>query len=215
MNAAQVHALLDLHDQAVQHYSQHPWYQWLPRDPVDALLVCVGAGPWRYGRRRAVQQAALLKYQGLRAKGWNFNELQGTPLFPLAWQNLIVDRLSRWCCDMDFSWPYFLAVTQDPADDLQAIAKGQAGGRFKVIDMFVRDFLVAPAFPIDRHVRAQLQEHGLPADQAVLLCACLDLKIDPIPLARWLGSSRLDGGNPDWSCWPDRAAPVTPDRTGP
>jgi hypothetical protein len=199
MNDVQLDTLRRLHDQAAQHYREHPWRPWLPADATDALLACVGAGPWRFQRRQAVQGAALNRRQEL---GWSLVDLYGQNLFPLAWQNQIVDRISSCLADMDFTWPGYLG-TISSVDDIQAVAGGRR--RFKVIDMFARDYLEIPAFPIDRHVAAQLVEHGLPVDHAAMLAGCRQVGIDPIPLARWLGSTRLDGGNPDWSWWPDRS----------
>jgi hypothetical protein len=187
------------------------WKPWLPRDPSAAFICCIGAGPWRYGRRRTIQLHGLTKLAGR-----DISDLSGREKwFPLNWQNEMLNMLTRSMRRMEIFDPPTPKTTMQALVDLVRHTKSYsllyaACGRpqgTKVLSLYKRDYIGVPAFPVDRHVRRTLQGLGLPMKEQDLLELFEQAGVDPTPVARMLGTDRLDGGNPDWSKWPDHAAP--------
>ena len=179
---------------------------WLPSDPNQAFVCCIGAGPWKYGRRRTIQLKALTQL-GQRC----ISQLSGDEQwFPLGWQNRMLSSLTVTLKTLQTSMFHFGAALQgmEPVKARTTFydACGSPEGT-KVLSLFLRDFVGVPCFPIDRHVRRELLLLCLPTKEVDLLAAFTDVGVDPIPAARMLGTSKLDGGNPDWSDWPNKPAP--------
>jgi len=182
------------------------WKPWLPQNPNLAFMCCIGAGPWKFDRRQKIQRLGMTRL-GPR----DISDLSGAiAWFPLDWQNEMVNSLNQY---LNRSRPpltmYRLCrdvLTKiDPASPISARTHfyrvcGRPHGT-KVLSLFLRDHLEVPSFPIDRHVGRMLKELGLPTKEDALLDACQQNGVDPIRVARNLGTTRLDGGNPDWSTW--------------
>ncbi len=199
------------------------WKPWLPFDPSAAFICCIGAGPWKYGRRRKIQLQGLERLAGRdlqEAVLGNattktiFDESLRVDWFPLKWQNQMTGALAFYLRQLGRSLkkPITLAdfCAQAPFNDgwrkLFYDVCGCPKGA-KVLSLFCRDYMRIPSFPIDRHVRKILKENGLPDKEEQVLQLCEMANVDPIHLARCLGTSRLNGGNPDWSGWPTCSAP--------
>lgn len=182
---------------------------WLPYAASPAFICCIGAGPWRFDRRKKVQHDALVLL-GDRDIG----ELPtDTKWFPLDWQNEMLNALSaslqaqRHGQAVNGALVTFVSELRDmePAKARSTFyeACGRPGGT-KVLSLYLRDFVGVPCFPIDRHVRRFLEAENLPTREDQLLRLFSKANVDPIPVARFLGTKKLDQGNPDWSAWPDR-----------
>ncbi len=183
---------------------------WLPKNPTIAFLCCIGAGPWKFNRRRNVQLHALMGAQALIGADGDLFELpHDAQLFPLDWQNSFVRTAITVTRSGYNSWAEFaesLADAPEQAHDRLAAVCG-ARGTPKVLSLFLRDFVHIKSFPVDRHVRRALEEVGLPTNERTLLDMCAAEGVDPTPIARMLVGERIDRGNPDWSRWPVEAAP--------
>lgn len=183
---------------------------WLPYAASPAFLCCLGAGPWKYNRRRDIQHKALISL-----KGRDVGELSPDDvIFPLKWQNdmlrSMIVFLQQGRGPRVGAMPSLVSElrSMDPFEARQAFyrAAGQPRGT-KVLSLYLRDYVGIPCFPVDRHVRRTLEIVGLPADEHALIDICRRANVDPIVVARFLGTKDLNGGNPDWTAWPDRAAP--------
>lgn len=189
---------------------------WLPENPSAAFICCIGAGPWRYPRRRKIQHEALKQLDGR-----DLADLTGTELwFPLDWQNemlaALVSSIKRMGRERLYSIPSMVKFV----DAMRKISPTNARRNFysacgrphgtKVLSLYLRDFIGVECFPIDRHVKRVLIEQRLPLNELALLELCHEADVDPIPIARMMISGKLDGGNPDWSKWPAEAAAETP-----
>lgn len=200
--------LKKLQDLAVKAKPFKKQKRWLPEDPSAAFICCIGAGPWRYPRRRKIQYEALQQLAGR-----DLAVLDGTEKwFPLDWQNemlaALVSSVKRMGRDHWHSMPSMAKLV----DTLRKISPTMARPNFyhacgrphgtKVLSLYLRDFIGVECFPIDRHVKRALIDHRLPLNEMALLELCHEANVDPIPIARMLIDGKLDGGNPDWSLWP-------------
>lgn len=202
-----------LHQRAEPYRVVKPW---LPQDASAAFIVCIGAGPWTYPRRRKIQ------YEGLQQlNGRDIADLTGTEKwFPLDWQNEMLNTLTVKLKTMGrehwFAPPSMTRfvtnlrkISPIMARDTFYHACGRPHGT-KVLSLYLRDYVQVPCFPIDRHVKRSLQELRLPTREDSMLDLCNDIGVDPIPIARLLIGGKLIGGNPDWSHWPAEAAAEEP-----
>lgn len=170
-------ALRDLLKKATTAIPNVERYTWLDTmNYSQAFLACIGAGPWKIGRRRLIQKTAI---QSLGDKDLSVATI--TP-FPLDWQNRFLSSMQG-----------FLRETSQTMEEVCVGFKGvdrtylyRAAGcpkGAKVLSLFCRDKLHIPAFPVDRHVRRVLQEHGLPTKEAELIALCATEGLDPIETA--------------------------------
>jgi len=88
----------------------------------------------------------------------------------------------------------FLTNMHNPAKMLYEITNTK--GRAKVLDLFVRDYLKAPAFPIDRWVARKLKEQNLPQNEKYMINLCNLAGLDVNHVARIFVSSGNFTGNP-------------------
>lgn len=186
-DSMRLHALIREAEAAVH----DPWRRdpWLSRmTATQAFVVCVGAGPWKIGRRRKIQTAAL------DVVGQS-DLVEAVPYYPLAWQTNMVWTLRTFLVVNKTTMTAFCDGLQDPRD-LYAACGCPKGT--KVLSLFVRDYLELPAFPIDRHVRRLLQKHGLPTKEAAMIALCQELGFDPSYVAQLVVryGSRDDALNP-------------------
>lgn len=185
----------------------HPW---LPADASAAFICCIGAGPWKYGRRRKVQLVALQKLAGR-----DLIELTGREKwFPLDWQNEMLNALTMTLKRHWISMGQAISVLRQwtPIEGARPNFYRMCGRPkgTKVLSLFLRDYVGVPSFPVDRHVKRALQALELPHIEERILDVCDEAEIDPVPVARLMIHGQLDGGNPDWTNWPARPAPETP-----
>jgi hypothetical protein len=205
-DVAVVQSILDVAEKTTKTHSR-----WLPYMASPAFLCCLGAGPWKYGRRRKIQHEALLQLGG-RDIGQLPTDAR---FFPLDWQNRMLNAMTatlqreRGGIQADGAMVSFVSVLRDiePAAARERFyrACGRPGGT-KVLSLYLRDYVNIPCFPVDRHVRRSLEKLGLPIKEQPLLDLFARAKVDPVPVARFLGTKDLDGNNPDWSGWPNRVA---------
>jgi hypothetical protein len=161
----------------------------------QALVVCVGAGPWKRKRREDVQMAALLKL-----KHKDIYEIRGSiNWYPLDWQNDMlwqVRRAMRKKCSYFNLFCKYLPRTLEGRHAVYEAA-GRPKGT-KTLSLFCRDALNIPSFPIDRWVQRWLEHHRLPVDEEWMISACTQIGFDPSALNRGIVTEGFSG-NPDWS----------------
>jgi hypothetical protein len=137
---------------------------WLSRHrPSAALCCCIGAGPWKFKRRRDVQQS-FVDALGNRDLSERQALLKLSPKIQLDWQFTWFYRVNRNCKLNNIRFDDAFDIKQPKhilLENFKRIITPDASYP-KVIGLFVRDFLFIPCFPVDRHVRAFMKEHGLP-----------------------------------------------------
>lgn len=194
--------LLDFYNQQtpVQHFN---WLQ--GRSFSEAFVICIGAGPWKFDRRKKIQGEALDKL-GNR----DINELsrdEASRFYPLEWQNEFLTNSVKSLQDvLHWSFDYFCedlitrTKTKGVFFGLDSIYDlTQCSGSPKVLSLFCRDALQIPSFPIDRHVKRKLIELGLPTNERKMISLCFKVGINPSDAAVAFVRAASDMDNPDWS----------------
>lgn len=158
--------------------------QWLRQHrPSVAMLLCLGSGPWKIGRRFTVQANALKVLGERDIIELKPHEVQS--IFPLDWQRKYLKAARRfvttrqvWDFDSIFNIRKTPDVLYEAILSIHYLAHGyHIGVRSgackkplpKVLGMFVRDFIMLDCFPQDRHVRKWLKDHNLPTHQAKIM----------------------------------------------
>lgn len=139
---------------------------WLSRHrPSVAFACCIGAGPWKIGRRRSVQQSFI---DMLRDDDISSNRAlrKLETASQLSWQFSWFKRANNICRKHHVLFDdVFDASRLDrrlALDNFEAVFGADANNVPKVVALFARDYLFIPCFPVDRHVRRWLDERGLP-----------------------------------------------------
>lgn len=169
---------------------------WLPRDYSKALVVCVGAGPWRFERRRLVQKKAL-KWLGNR----DISEIRGeVDIFPLDWENKIIENLAKNLRKKGLTFKKFCKkmINGDFSNKKLYRMCGKSD-YMKTLSLFCRDSLRKNSFTIDRHVKRILNEYKMPPREDEMIKICLKNGLSPNKVSFGLVKTRIDRGNPDWS----------------
>lgn len=182
---------------------------WMTQDPSCAMLISLGAGPWKLARRTAVQLKAVDWFLSHHYKDLQDIEIPfvidgdkpAADVYPLKWQN---DYLYHLVINLQLKGIRFKFLTniwrkgKDWQDNLKQLFYfvHPDGLGSKVLWMFARDYLQIPAFPIDRHVKRFLIEHKLPRDPWKMTQLCLDCGIDPNDFNRRIFSNSR-GDNPN------------------
>jgi len=177
---------------------------WLEgRSYSDSFVICIAAGPWKFNRRKSIQQLALNKLNGK-----DLIELDKIDWFPLKWQNDILNNLifniklsefksfEELCKDhveQAKEFPHLIRVS------VSAYCGYHNDDPPKVISLFMRDALKIASFPIDRHVKRKLQEMSLPVKESEVISLCLKAELDPRLVAYSFVKEASDMENPDWS----------------
>jgi len=166
-------------------------FNWLNgRSYSEALVICVGAGPWRFNRRK--------KIQGLALSVLNGRDLTEFPLnvYPLDWQNNIIINMQANTLK---NRTQFNIVCQN-INHRNAILEMSGCKKLpKVLSLFCRDSLKIPAFPIDRHVKRKLEELNLPTNEDDMINLCIETGLPPRDVAVAFVRVASDMDNPDWS----------------
>jgi len=156
---------------------------WLDHlNPSQAFLTCIGAGPWKVMRRNLIQKQAV---DALGNK--DLCEINDINIFsfPLQWQNQKVAALIDHLNHTSSTMCWFVKTLKNiphPTGILYSVTKTK--GRAKVLDLFVRDYLKLPSFPIDRHVERVLKENGFPVNEKYMIDLCKQAELDPSHVAR-------------------------------
>lgn len=161
--------------------------------PSQAFLVCMGAGPWKINRRNLIQNQAI---EALDRR--DLSEIDDVKIFkyPLDWQNqkvsAVMDYLKRYKITMVW-FTKWISGMPEPVRMLYDITKTKH--RAKVLDLFVRDYLKTPSFPIDRHVERILNENGFPVNEKYMIDLCKRAGLSASHVARVFvsGSGRFTG----------------------
>ena len=164
-------------------------FTWLRgRSYSEALVICVGAGPWRFERRK--------KIQGLALSALNNQDLKFFPenVYPLTWQNNIIKNIKQ-----NLGWSFFDKLCSRIAHRDTLLELSGCKNLPKVLSLFCRDSLKIPSFPIDRHVKRKLEELGLPTKEDDIVNLCMEAKLDPRKVAVAFVRVASDMDNPDWS----------------
>lgn len=165
----------------------------------QALMVCVGAGPWKINRRLKVQTDALI-YLGKK----DIIDLFNCDVFPFKWQNDIIKKLSTNIYDGGYSSVNQLFITLDKLyihyGDTRKFLYSFCGKRngVKVLSLFCRDKLKIDSFPIDRHVKRVLQQYHLPTNEDDIINLCRATNLDPRKVATGI-IQNAGVQNPNWS----------------
>lgn len=183
-------------------------FNWLEgRSFSDAFVICLGAGPWKFKRRQAVQKKALEHLNGSDlSKIGTSNHW-----YPFGWQNKMLNSMSKFLSDSSKTMNSFcedLILLGKTAPNHSAFiaqrvlcAACDIGEKPlpKVLSLFCRDSLRIESFPIDRHVKKFLLEHSFPADEQAMIKICNRAKLDPIYVATGIIKIAGNLDNPDWN----------------
>jgi len=165
-----------------------PWLDELT--PSEALVACVGQGPWVWQRRGEVSKVGLKqlreRFHGKVEEAFEFDA------FPLSWQNNMIRSAANWLQTRQASFRYLHMLVRTKQCSVRDLfsACGNSDG-VKVLWLFVRDYTKLPAFPIDRHVRRVIQRYELPDDSWQMLRLCEEAGIDASALNRSLALEGL------------------------
>ena len=167
-------------------------FDWLRgRTLSEAFVICIGAGPWKFNRRKTIQGQALA-----RLAKRDISQIEtNIDWYPLDWQNNFTHTAVKNLKTQNVSFDIFCKNTS--LSKLQDLVGTKT--KPKVISLFCRDALKIPSFPIDRHVRRKLIELGLPANEEEMIRLCISLDIDPRAVAVAFVRTASDMDNPDWS----------------
>jgi hypothetical protein len=180
---------------------KHNW-DWLPRNPNLAFLVCLGAGPWKVHRRVKVQQDAMEWFTK------NCYDLLEIPLnikkpYPLDWQNnylmnmvksLKAQKKTFWFKCMTWSGIVNKELWKENLEEFFSMCGVGPEGK-KCLWLFARDHLHLPAFPIDRHVERFLKEVGLKRNEWHIINMCHKAGLNPSEINRSLFLARAENHN--------------------
>ncbi len=87
------------------------------------------------------------------------------------------------------------ATPKDPMPALDAIVRDLCATSTKTLSVFVRDCVGGNCFPIDSRVEKELQPHGLPNHERLLVSLSLAMHRNPRQLARMFYEAGGEGGN--------------------
>jgi len=180
------------------HKTQAKHFNWLQgRTYSEAFVICLGAGPWKFERRKKIQGEALVKLNKRDISCLSDSQVQ--KMFPLKWQvkflsaaikNLpIGTSFNSWCANL---------VKNPNSARYQLLTLTKASNNAKVISLFCRDALKIPSFPIDRHVKRKLIELNLPTDEDAMITLCQSCKLNPRDVAVLFVREASDMDNPNW-----------------
>lgn len=168
--------------------------KWLDHlNASQAFLVCMGAGPWKINRRNLIQHGAV---EALGDK--DLSQVDDVKIFkyPLDWQNQktgdMIDYLKRYKISMRW-FAGWVAGFPNCIKMLYEITNTR--GRAKILDLYARDYLKVPSFPIDRHVERVLKENGFPVDEKYMidLCKQAGLNVSHVARAFVAGTGKFTG----------------------
>jgi hypothetical protein len=189
-----------------RHKDQAQPFNWLRgRSYSDAFVICIGAGPWRFGRRRAIQGRALQILNGRDLTSLTNDEIED--MYPLRWQREFVKNAIQNLHKEHESFEHFCDLCKSPCGTerpgrsvmLRVMLGLVDTNNAKVISLFCRDALKVPSFPIDRHVKRKLIELGLPPNEYKIIELCQKIGIDPCKVAVAFVRAASNMDNPDWS----------------
>lgn len=169
--------------------------KWLDHlNASQAFLTCIGAGPWKIQRRSLIQRQAI---QALKDK--DLSQIQDVAIFcfPLDWQNNKTAAMISYLKINDLTMQNFTKVLSKLDDPRKALYDlTETKGRAKVLDLFIRDYLKLPSFPIDRHVERILKENNFPVNENYMIELCKEAGLDACHVARlFLSASGKFSGN--------------------
>lgn len=169
-------------------------FSWLNgRNYSDAFVICVGAGPWKFQRRKTIQKLALDKLSGR-----DLSNLDSIDWYPLEWQNNFVNNMIFYLKDNNYTMEKFCSSISSRYQIYKAV-NGISYKGSKVLSLFCRDALKIPAFPIDRHVRRLLLHRNLPDNEEDMINLCNLAKLNANKMAVGMVRMASDMDNPDWS----------------
>lgn len=165
---------------------------WLGDDPNLAFLISLGAGPWHYSRRYTIQKKVIDYY--IENQLQDITQIYTKDLYPLSWQNVFLSRMIEYLVKNNMNFTGLCLLLKKKHDLLESICLLDKTKNSKVLNMFKRDFLRIPSFPIDRRVKRNLLLEHLPVDSNKMLSFCFKNKINPNMLNR----AMFGGDNPYW-----------------
>jgi hypothetical protein len=175
--------------------------------PSVAFAICIGAGPWQIGRRRTVQQSFIdaLRQDDL-SNPYALRRLKKA--CPLDWQVKWFDEvysILRLEPRRSFDEYFNFASFGHPVDRRQGFEQffGAHGGAYdfpKVVQLFLRDYLFVPCFPVDRHVRRWLKERNLPTKSREVVCLFSALSLNPSGYSRAIFNNKAQNATFEPTC---------------
>jgi len=193
--------LLNFYNTEIINYP-NPEFSWMNgRSYSEKFVICVGAGPWKFGRRKKIQGDVLAKLNGrdLTHPNIHVNNYE-CKWYPLTWQNLFVECMKYYLLANKITMDQYCEKIIETNDRHHVYKNTSDSGKYtKVISLFCRDGLGIDAFPIDRHVKRKLEELNLPANEDKLIDMCRALNLKPAKVATLFVRTASEMDNPDWS----------------
>jgi len=161
----------------------------------QSFILCVGSGPWRIERRKQVQSKALsiLKNDDITDLTYNYDNL-----FPLDWQNMLITHAYMINRYIGFSFEEYCNMLCKNTHKIFSFYEifGYTDKKHpKVLSMFIRDKFKQPAFPIDRHVKQNLNKYNIPHNEKLIIQNCEALNTNPSNLNRYIFNQKSSNPN--------------------
>ena len=184
-------------DVVPQHNREATWL--LDHRPSIAFAICIGAGPWKIGRRSVVQKS-FIKAIGKRDLRDPVALRKLIPACQLDWQNKWFEQINKGLIKLsnkarhrvlfdDLFWPG-IGLTQDKIERFELLIGCSIHRAPKVVQLFVRDYMFVQCFPVDRHVRRWLEERKLPNRSDKVVALFKELGLNPSGYSRSIFNSK-------------------------
>lgn len=179
----------------------NPEFNWMNgRSYSEKFVICVGAGPWKFGRRKKIQGDVLAKLNGrdLSDSKIHINDYE-CKWYPLTWQNLFAECMKYHLWAQKITMDEYCNKIIETNDRHHVYHTASESKYTKCLSLFCRDGLGIDAFPIDRHVKRKLEELNLPVNEDKLIKICRAVGLEPNKVATLFVRSASEMDNPDWS----------------
>lgn len=173
----------------------------------QALVVCIGAGPWKEKRRQQVQQNALNILGNRDITQIDIDKIIKKQWYPFDWQNNMLMHFIVTFQNIQIIFDDWCNLIKRYSENSPIAIKtfwrlefqkriGYEKKLPKVLSLFIRDKLQFPSFPLDRHAKRILDDYGIPYNETLVIKLCLRNGIDPSKLNRYIFHQK--SSNSDW-----------------
>ena len=191
---------------AIKEYPPKQSTPWLTNSHSVNFVICLGAGPWRFTRRRSIQLRAIKLLKGkdlseVTLFGKNFYDINHKKFnfYPLEWQNKFLAKMIIYLKKNNMTFNELCEKSIKKKTKFYIYKALEIKNHVKTISLFCRDSLKVESFPMDRHVKNILKKYKLPINEKIMIKLSKKINVDPRMISYGFVSSKIDKGNPDWT----------------